>query len=447
MNEKNLEAISPIDGRYFDKTEKLKKYFSEKALIYYRLKVEVEYFIALCEAQIPQLSNFNHSKFKDLRKIYLDFTIDDAIEIKKIEKSTNHDVKAVEYFIKQKFDKIGISEYKEFIHFGLTSQDINNTAIPLSIKDFINEVYLIKIEELLNSIEDKCNEYKDITIISRTHGQPASPTKLGKEFKVFWTRIHEQLNSLKKIPNSAKFSGAVGNFNAHKVAYPKINWKNFGLDFVENKLGLHYSYPTTQIEHYDSFASLSDNCRRINNILLDMCIDIWTYISHDYFNQKIVKNEVGSSAMPHKVNPIDFENAEGNLGIANSTFSFFTNKLTKSRLQRDLSDSTVLRNIGVPFSHTLISFESILKGLSKIYVNEDKINNDIEDNWIVVSEAIQTILRREGYPEPYEVMKELTRNNEKIDKSKLHNFIDTLNIDQAIKKELKKITPYNYTGI
>ena len=447
MNEKNLEAISPIDGRYFDKTEKLKKYFSEKALIYYRLKVEVEYFIALCEAQIPQLSNFNHKKFKDLRKIYLDFTIDDAIEIKKIEKSTNHDVKAVEYFIKQKFDKIGISEYKEFIHFGLTSQDINNTAIPLSIKDFINEVYLIKIEELLNSIEDKCNEYKDITIISRTHGQPASPTKLGKEFKVFWTRIHEQLNSLKKIPNSAKFSGAVGNFNAHKVAYPKINWKNFGLDFVENKLGLHYSYPTTQIEHYDSFASLSDNCRRINNILLDMCIDIWTYISHDYFNQKIVKNEVGSSAMPHKVNPIDFENAEGNLGIANSTFNFFSNKLTKSRLQRDLSDSTVLRNIGVPFSHTLISFESILKGLSKIYVNEDKINNDIEDNWIVVSEAIQTILRREGYPEPYEVMKELTRNNEKIDKSKLHNFIDTLNIDQAIKKELKKITPYNYTGI
>ncbi len=447
MNEKNLEAISPVDGRYFDKTEKLKKYFSEKALIYYRLKVEVEYFISLCEAKIPQLSNFNNKKFKDLRKIYLDFSIDDALEIKKIEKSTNHDVKAVEYFIKQKFDKIGISGYKEFIHFGLTSQDINNTSIPLSIKDFINEVYLVKIEELLNSIEDKCNEYKDITIISRTHGQPASPTKLGKEFKVFWTRINEQLNSLKKIPNSAKFSGAVGNFNAHKVAYPKINWKNFGVNFVENKLGLNYSYPTTQIEHYDSFAALSDNCRRINNILIDMCIDIWTYISHDYFNQKIVKKEVGSSAMPHKVNPIDFENAEGNLGVANSTFNFFSNKLTKSRLQRDLSDSTVLRNIGVPFSHTIISFESILKGLSKIYLNNDKINNDIEDNWIVVSEAIQTILRREGYPEPYEVMKELTRNNGKIDKSKLHNFIDSLNIDKAIKKELKKITPYNYTGI
>ena len=447
MNEKNLEAISPIDGRYFDKTEKLKKYFSEKALIYYRLKVEVEYFIALCEAQIPQLSNFNHTKFKDLRKIYLDFTFDDAIEIKKIEKSTNHDVKAVEYFIKQKFDKIGISEYKEFIHFGLTSQDINNTAIPLSIKDFINEVYLVKIEELLNSIEDKCSEYKDITIISRTHGQPASPTKLGKEFKVFLVRIQEQLKNLKSIPNSAKFSGAVGNFNAHKVAYPKINWKKFAKNFVENKLDLDFSFPTTQIEHYDSFASLSDNCRRINNILLDMCVDIWTYISHDYFKQKIIQDEVGSSAMPHKVNPIDFENAEGNLGIANSFFIFFSNKLTKSRLQRDLSDSTVLRNIGVPFAHVLISFESILKGLNKIYINHDKINQDLEENWIVVSEAIQTILRREGYENPYEVMKELTRKNSKIDKDYLHTFIDKLKINDKIKKELKQISPYNYTGI
>tara|TARA_E500000178_G_scaffold311100_1_gene326726 strand:+ start:792 stop:2135 length:1344 start_codon:yes stop_codon:yes gene_type:complete len=447
MNEKNLEAISPVDGRYFEKTEKLKNYFSEKALIFFRLKVEVEYFIALCEAPIPQLKNFNPTKFKDLRKIYQDFSIDDAVEIKNIEKYTNHDVKAVEYFIKQKFDKLGIPEYKEFIHFGLTSQDINNTAIPLSIKYFINEIYLVKIEELLNAIEVKCNDYKEITIISRTHGQPASPTKLGKEFKVFWTRINEQLSTLKEIPNSAKFSGAVGNFNAHKVAYPKIKWKNFAENFVENKLGLNYSYPTTQIEHYDSFAALSDNCRRINNILLDMCLDIWTYISYDYFNQKIVKNEVGSSAMPHKVNPIDFENAEGNLGIANSIFYFFSNKLTKSRLQRDLSDSTVLRNIGVPFSHTIISFESILKGLGKIYLNESKINDDIENNWIVVSEAIQTILRREGYPEPYEVMKMLTRNNEKIDKSKLHNFIDSLNIDNAIKDELKKISPYNYTGI
>jgi len=447
MNEKNLEAISPVDGRYFEKTEKLKKYFSEKALIHYRLKVEVEYFIALCEAQIPQLSNFNNKKFKDLRKIYLDFTFDDATEIKKIEKSTNHDVKAVEYFIKQKFDKIGISDYKEFIHFGLTSQDINNTAIPLSIKDFINEVYLVKIEELLNSIEDKCNEYKDITIISRTHGQPASPTKLGKEFKVFLVRIQEQLKNLKSIPNSAKFSGAVGNFNAHKVAYPKINWKKFGKNFVENKLDLDFSFPTTQIEHYDSFASLSDNCRRINNILLDMCVDIWTYISHDYFKQKIIQDEVGSSAMPHKVNPIDFENAEGNLGIANSFFIFFSNKLTKSRLQRDLSDSTVLRNIGVPFAHVLISFESILKGLNKIYINHDKINQDLEENWIVVSEAIQTILRREGYKNPYEVMKELTRKNCKIDKDYLHTFIDKLKIDDKIKKELKQISPYNYTGI
>ncbi len=447
MNEKNLGAISPVDGRYFDKTEKLKKYFSEKALIHYRLKVEVEYFIALCEAQIPQLSNFNNKKFKDLRKIYLDFTIDDAIEIKKIENSTNHDVKAVEYFIKQKFDKIGISEYKEFIHFGLTSQDINNTAIPLSIKDFIDEVYIVKIEELLNSIEDKCNEYKDITIISRTHGQPASPTKLGKEFKVFLVRIQEQLKNLKSIPNSAKFSGAVGNFNAHKVAYPKINWKKFAKNFVENKLGLDFSFPTTQIEHYDSFASLSDNCRRINNILLDMCVDIWTYISHDYFKQKIIQDEVGSSAMPHKVNPIDFENAEGNLGIANSFFIFFSNKLTKSRLQRDLSDSTVLRNIGVPFAHVLISFESILKGLNKIYINHDKINQDLEENWIVVSEAIQTILRREGYENPYEVMKELTRKNSKIDKENLHTFIDKLEINDKIKKELKQISPYNYTGI
>ena len=447
MNEKNLEAISPIDGRNFDKTEKLKKYFSEKALIYYRLKVEVEYFIALCEAQIPQLSNFNHTKFKDLRKIYFDFTTDDAIEIKKIEKSTNHDVKAVEYFIKQKFDKIGISEYKEFIHFGLTSQDINNTAIPLSIKDFINEVYLIKIEELLNSIEDKCNEYKDITIISRTHGQPASPTKLGKEFKVFWTRIHEQLNSLKKIPNSAKFSGAVGNFNAHKVAYPKINWKNFGLDFVENKLGLHYSYPTTQIEHYDSFASLSDNCRRINNILLDMCIDIWTYISHDYFNQKIVKNEVGSSTMPHKVNPIDFENSEGNLGLSNSILNHLSEKLPISRWQRDLSDSTVLRNIGVGFGYHGLAINSCLKGLNKLEINKQVIDDDLNHAWEVLAEPIQTVMRRYGIPEPYEKLKALTRGNQHINEEVLHSFIQNLDIPQKAKKDLINLRPENYIGL
>ena len=447
MNEFNLNSISPIDGRYYNKTEVLSNYFSEKALIFYRLKVEIEYFISLCKIGIPQLKNFDHNKFDDLRKIYLDFSNEDAIEIKRIEKITNHDVKAVEYFIKDKFETLNIIEFKEFIHFGLTSQDINNSAIPLSIKDFIDNVYMPKINEVLSAIDNKCDELKDITIIARTHGQPASPTKLGKEFKVFWTRINEQIKSLKNIPNSAKFSGAVGNFNAHKVAYPEIDWKKFSQNFIENELGLNYSFPTTQIEHYDSFAALCDNCRRVNNILLDMCVDIWTYISHDYFKQKIIKDEVGSSAMPHKVNPIDFENSEGNLGLANSTFDFFSNKLTKSRLQRDLTDSTVLRNIGVPFGHTLISFESLLKGLKKIYVNEVKINKDLEDNWIVVSEAIQTILRREGYSNPYEIMKELTRSNQKIDKNSLHEFIDKLDIDNNIKNELKQISPYNYTGI
>jgi len=447
MNEFNLNSISPIDGRYFDKTKVLNKYFSEKALIFYRLKVEVEYFISLCKIGIPQLDNFESKKFDELRKIYLKFSDEDAAEIKEIERVTNHDVKAVEYYIKQKFDALNLAEYKEFVHFGLTSQDINNTAIPLSVKDFIEEVYIPKLNNVLDAINVKCEELKDITIISRTHGQPASPTKLGKEFKVFWTRISNQLSTLKEIPNSAKFAGAVGNFNAHHVAYPNIDWKEFGQNFIENELNLNYSFPTTQIEHYDSFAALCDNCRRINNILLDMCIDIWTYISHDYFKQKIIKGEVGSSAMPHKVNPIDFENSEGNIGLANSIFDFLSNKLPKSRLQRDLSDSTVLRNIGVPFGHSLISFESILKGLNKIYVNEDKINKDIEENWIVVSEAIQTILRREGYSKPYEIMKELTRNNQKIDKESLHKFIDNLKIDDTIKKELKQISPYNYTGI
>ena len=447
MNEFNLNSISPIDGRYFDKTKVLNKYFSEKALIFYRLKVEVEYFISLCKIGIPQLENFESKKFDELRKIYLKFSDEDAAEIKEIERVTNHDVKAVEYYIKQKFEALNLAEYKEFVHFGLTSQDINNTAIPLSVKDFIEEVYIPKLNNVLDAINVKCEELKDITIISRTHGQPASPTKLGKEFKVFWTRISNQLSTLKEIPNSAKFAGAVGNFNAHHVAYPNIDWKEFGQNFIENELNLNYSFPTTQIEHYDSFAALCDNCRRINNILLDMCIDIWTYISHDYFKQKIIKGEVGSSAMPHKVNPIDFENSEGNIGLANSIFDFLSNKLPKSRLQRDLSDSTVLRNIGVPFGHSLISFESILKGLNKIYVNEDKINKDIEENWIVVSEAIQTILRREGYSNPYEIMKELTRNNQKIDKELLHKFIDELKIDDTIKKELKQISPYNYTGI
>ena len=447
MNEFNINSISPIDGRYFEKTKVLNKYFSEKALMFYRLKVEIEYFISLCKIGIPQLEGFESKKFDELRKIYLEFSNDNATEIKEIERITNHDVKAVEYFIKQKFDDLNITKYKEFIHFGLTSQDINNTAIPLSVKDFIEEIYIPKLNNILIEINVKSEEFKDITIISRTHGQPASPTKLGKEFKVFWTRINNQLSTLKDIPNSAKFAGAVGNFNAHHVAYPNIDWKEFGQNFIENKLNLNYSFPTTQIEHYDSFAALCDNCRRINNILLDMCIDIWTYISHDYFKQKIIKGEVGSSAMPHKVNPIDFENSEGNIGLANSLFDFLSNKLPKSRLQRDLSDSTVLRNIGVPFGHSLISFESILKGLSKIYVNENKINKDIEENWIVISEAIQTILRREGYSNPYEIMKELTRNNQKIDKESLHTFIDTLEVNDTIKKELKQISPYNYTGI
>ncbi len=447
MNQFNLNSISPIDGRYFNKTEVLSDYFSEKALIYYRLRVEIEYFISLCNLGIPQLKDFDQNKFDELRKIYISFSNEDAIEIKRIEKITNHDVKAVEYFIKDRFQALNIGEFKEFIHFGLTSQDINNSAIPLSIKDFIDNVYMPKIQEVLSAIDNKCVELKDITIIARTHGQPASPTKLGKEFKVFWTRVNEQIRSLKNIPNSAKFSGAVGNFNAHKVAYPEIDWKKFGQNFIENELGLNYSFPTTQIEHYDSFAALCDNCRRINNILLDMCVDIWTYISHDYFKQKIIKDEVGSSAMPHKVNPIDFENSEGNLGLANSTFDFFSNKLTKSRLQRDLTDSTVLRNIGVPFGHTLIAFESLLKGLKKIYVNQIAINNDIEDNWIVVSEAIQTILRREGFSNPYEILKELTRDNNKINKLTLHKFIDTLNIDDKVKVDLKQITPHNYTGI
>jgi len=447
MNQFNLNSISPIDGRYFNKTEVLSDYFSEKALIYYRLRVEIEYFISLCNLGIPQLKDFDQNKFDELRKIYISFSNEDAIEIKRIEKITNHDVKAVEYFIKDRFQALNIGEFKEFIHFGLTSQDINNSAIPLSIKDFIDNVYMPKIQEVLSAIDNKCVELKDITIIARTHGQPASPTKLGKEFKVFWTRINEQIRSLKNIPNSAKFSGAVGNFNAHKVSYPEIDWKKFGQNFIENELGLNYSFPTTQIEHYDSFAALCDNCRRINNILLDMCVDIWTYISHDYFKQKIIKDEVGSSAMPHKVNPIDFENSEGNLGLANSTFDFFSNKLTKSRLQRDLTDSTVLRNIGVPFGHTLIAFESLLKGLKKIYVNQIAINNDIEDNWIVVSEAIQTILRREGFSNPYEILKDLTRDNNKINKLTLHKFIDTLNIDDKVKVDLKQITPHNYTGI
>ena len=447
MKINSLNAISPIDGRYRKKTESLSKYFSEESLIKYRLKIEIEYFIALCKIPLPELKKFNKKFFKNLRDIYLNFSENDALKIKSIEKKTNHDVKAVEYFLKEKFNELDIKNHNEFIHFGLTSQDINNTAIPLSVKEALKNVYLIELSDIIDSLKKLVYKFRNVTILSRTHGQPASPTTMGKELNVFCQRLIIQRDNLLKIPNSAKFSGATGNFNAHYVAYPDINWKKFAKNFVTKNLGLKFSFPTTQIEHYDSFASLCDNLKRINSILIDFSQDIWLYISQDYFKQKIIKGEIGSSAMPHKVNPIDFENAEGNIGLANSIFDFLSNKLPKSRLQRDLSDSTVLRNIGVPFGHSLISFESILKGLNKIYVNKEKIDQDIEENWIVISEAIQTILRREGYNNPYEIMKELTRKNQKIDKELLHKFIDKLEVSGAIKKELKQISPYNYTGI
>ena len=442
-----LNAISPIDGRYRQKTKALSAYFSEEALIKYRIQVEIEYFIALCELPLPQLTDFNPSLFEELRSIYLHFTTDDAMEIKNIESTTNHDVKAVEYFIKKEFDKLELNEYKEFIHFGLTSQDINNTAIPLSIKNAVNAVYLPLLETLENKLSELIEEYKDIPLLARTHGQPASPTRLGKEIHVFSTRIQQQKAMLLTLPYGAKFGGATGNFNAHKVAYPNVDWKEFGSSFVENTLGLHYSFPTTQIEHYDSFAALCDNLKRINTILIDLNRDLWHYISLDYFKQKIKENEVGSSAMPHKVNPIDFENSEGNLGIANAIFEFLSSKLPISRLQRDLTDSTVLRNVGVPFGHTLIGLQSTLKGLEKLVVNTQKIEDDLNSNWAVVAEAIQTILRREGYPNPYEALKELTRTNVAISKENIHQFIHSLSVDDSVKSQLKAITPFNYTGI
>ena len=442
-----LQAISPIDGRYASKTKALSAYFSEEALIKYRVLVEIEYFIALCELPLPQLEKVDTALFDKLRVIYTEFTADDAQAIKDIEKVTNHDVKAVEYFIKEKFDALGLSEYKEFIHFGLTSQDINNTAIPLSIKDAIGDVYIPMYQELLDRLKQLVVEWKDIPMLARTHGQPASPTRLGKEFEVFVARLEAQFDQLKDIPSAAKFGGATGNYNAHKVAYPTIDWKAFGTQFVQEKLGLHHSFPTTQIEHYDHAASLFDGLKRINTILIDLDRDLWTYISMDYFKQKIKKGEVGSSAMPHKVNPIDFENSEGNLGIANALFEHLAAKLPVSRLQRDLTDSTVLRNIGVPFGHTLIAFQATLKGLNKLLLNEEKFAQDLENNWAVVAEAIQTILRREGYPNPYEALKGLTRTNTKIDQKSIADFIDTLEVSSAIKEELKQITPSNYTGI
>ena len=442
-----LNAISPIDGRYRNKTKSLASYFSEEALIQYRVRVEIEYFIALCELPIPQLADFNPSLFEDLRSIYNHFTEEDAKEVKEIEKTTNHDVKAVEYFIKKEFDRLEITDYKEFIHFGLTSQDINNTSIPLSVKEAVAQVYLPQLDEVIAQLNTISEEYKEVSLLARTHGQPASPTRLGKEFAVFAKRLEEQRNALITIPNAAKFGGATGNFNAHVVAYPKQDWKSFGTDFVENRLGLHHSFPTTQIEHYDYFAALCDAMKRINTILIDLDRDIWTYISMDYFKQKIKEGEVGSSAMPHKVNPIDFENSEGNLGIANALFGYLAEKLPVSRLQRDLTDSTVLRNIGTPFGHSIIGFQSTLKGLGKLLLNEDKIKADLENNWAVVAEAIQTILRREGYPNPYEALKELTRTNEVINQEAIHRFVDQLEIDSKVKAELKTITPFNYTGL
>ena len=442
-----LNAISPIDGRYRSKTKSLASYFSEEALIQYRVRVEIEYFIALCELPIPQLADFKPSLFEDLRSIYQHFTEEDAKDVKEIEKTTNHDVKAVEYFIKKEFDRLEIHDYKEFIHFGLTSQDINNTAIPLSIKEAVTEVYLPQLDELIEQLKTLEKEYKEVPLLARTHGQPASPTRLGKEFAVFINRLEAQRDTLLAVPNAAKFGGATGNFNAHVVAYPKQDWKAFGTDFVENRLGLHHSFPTTQIEHYDHFAALCDAMKRINTVLIDLDRDLWTYISMDYFKQKIKAGEVGSSAMPHKVNPIDFENSEGNLGIANALLGYLAEKLPVSRLQRDLTDSTVLRNIGTPFGHSLIGFQSTLKGLGKLLLNEDKIKADLENNWAVVAEAIQTILRREGYPNPYEALKELTRTNDVINQAAIHTFVDQLEIDSKIKAELKTISPFNYTGL
>lgn len=442
-----LNAISPIDGRYRLKTKSLSNYFSEEALIRYRILVEIEYFIALCELPLPQLKDFNTSMYEELRSIYKHFTTDDALEVKEIESTTNHDVKAVEYFIKKEFDKLELHHFKEFIHFGLTSQDINNTAIPLSIKEALHKIYLPELEQVLEKLDDLATAYKEIPMLARTHGQPASPTRLGKELAVFIKRIEIQKKQLLQIPHAAKFAGATGNFNAHNVAYPDIDWKTFGTEFVETQLGLHYTFPTTQIEHYDNFASLCDAMKRINSIFIDLNRDLWQYISMDYFKQHIQANEVGSSAMPHKVNPIDFENSEGNMGIANALFEFFSSKLPISRLQRDLTDSTVLRNIGVPFGHSLIGLKSTLKGLNKLLINEEKIENDLNKNWAVVAEAIQTILRREGYPNPYEALKELTRTNSVIDQKAIATFIDTLAVEENVKQELKRISPFNYTGI
>ncbi|MBQ1759712.1 MAG: adenylosuccinate lyase [Prevotella sp.] len=443
-----LTAISPIDGRYRNKTSKLADYFSEYALIRYRIRVEIEYFIALCELPLPQLASFDKSLFERIRDIYRKFDVSNAQRVKDIESVTNHDVKAVEYYIKEEFDKIGnLEAYKEFIHFGLTSQDINNTSVPLSIQDALNEVYVPQIEELIAQLQQFVDEWKDVPMLAKTHGQPASPTRLGKEIMVFVYRLTEQLSILKSCKMTAKFGGATGNFNAHHVAYPTYDWRSFGNQFVKDKLGLEREQYTTQISNYDCLGAIFDAIRRINTIIIDLDRDFWMYISMEYFKQKIKQGEVGSSAMPHKVNPIDFENSEGNLGIANAILEFLAQKLPLSRLQRDLTDSTVLRNVGVPLGHGIIAMQSTLKGLRKLILNEEKLAFDLENTWAVVAEAIQTILRREGYPHPYEALKALTRTNKKMTKETIHEFIDTLNVNDDIKKELKNITPTNYTGI
>jgi len=446
MELNSLTAISPLDGRYRQKVNELDIYFSEFGLIRYRLMVEIEYFIALCDIPLPQLSDFKKDNYKALRSIYEDFELVDAEKIKEREKITNHDIKAIEYFLKERFFHSGWGKWSEFIHFGLTSQDINNTAIPLSLKDALINVYFPLLFELREALATYADEWKEIPMLARTHGQPASPTRLGKEIAVFIARIDEQSKYFGQIPYSAKFGGATGNMNAHKVAYPGIDWISFANNFVNEELGLQRSQPTTQIEHYDNLAALFDNMRRVNVILIDLARDIWTYISMDYFRQKIKKGEIGSSAMPHKVNPIDFENGEGNLGFANSIFGHLSEKLPLSRLQRDLTDSTVLRNIGVPIGHSIIAFNSILKGLNKLIVNTDKIESDLESNWAVVAEAIQTILRREGYPKPYEALLDLTRTNQKITKESINTFIESLDITEEVKTELKAITPFNFTG-
>ncbi len=441
-----LTAISPVDGRYRNKCASLDNYFSEYALIRYRVRVEVEYFISLCEISLPQLAGVDHTVFPELRKIYQDFTTDDAMKIKEIESVTNHDVKAVEYFIKEQFDRLGLSQYKEFIHFGLTSQDINNTAVPLSIKEALDQVYRPALMELVEHLENRADEWQELPMLAKTHGQPASPTRLGKEIRVFTYRLRQQIKLLDATPISGKFGGATGNFNAHLIAYPNIDWRAFGKKFLMEKLGIEREEYTTQISNYDNLAALFDALRRINTIILDLDKDFWQYISMEYFKQKIKAGEVGSSAMPHKVNPIDFENSEGNLGIANALLDHLATKLPVSRLQRDLTDSTVLRNIGVPLAHILIAFSSTLKGLNKLLLNEEAINRDLDNMWNVVAEAIQTILRREGYPKPYETLKELTRVNTTVTAESIAAFIDTLNVTDAVKEELKKITPHSYTG-